>query len=301
MLNAQGRAICDLSLYRTPLTREKCQFTAPGKATDPDELLIECDAKLASGLANTLYGYRVRRKIAISMEENLGVWALIPKYDNSAEGQESLVMLAQEANKLIDIGSSLSNEIVRSNMIVVNDPRIGALGLRIITDSSDFDQVKRNLTPLIDNEIISITAKDYTLLRYSLGVGEGQQDHPESNCLPLECNADFLGSVSFSKGCYLGQELTARIHYTGVVRKRLMPIMLDLKSGLGADATLPLLDNSDIIDEASKKKVGVLRHVVRNKGLALLRYDLANKSESLIHEGSKMKLSAYIPYWWDIK
>ena len=34
------------------------------------------------------------------------------------------------------------------------------------------------------------------------------------------------GTVSFNKGCYLGQELTARTHHTGVVRKRVMPIAL---------------------------------------------------------------------------
>ena len=36
----------------------------------------------------------------------------------------------------------------------------------------------------------------------------------------------FFSPVSFSKGCYLGQELTARIHHTGVVRKRVMPITI---------------------------------------------------------------------------
>lgn len=296
-LNAQGRAICDLTIYRTPLTREKCEFTPPGKAAEPDELLIECDAKLASGLANTLYGYRVRRKIAISMEDNLNVWSLFPTHDS--EQGNSLTSRGQEVNKIIDIGSSLSNEIVKGNMIVVNDPRISALGLRIITDSKDFDQLKSSMTTLIDNEIVSISTKGYTLARYSLGVGEGHLDHPESNCLPLECNADFLGSVSFSKGCYLGQELTARIHYTGVVRKRLMPVILDLATTDTGDA-VPLVDNSDIIEESSKKKVGILRHVVKNRALALLRCDLVSKSESLIHEGSKTKLTTYTPYWWTV-
>lgn len=40
---------------------------------------------------------------------------------------------------------------------------------------------------------------------------------------PLESNQDFLRSISFHKGCYLGQELTARSNYTGIIRKRLFP------------------------------------------------------------------------------
>lgn len=296
MLNAQGRAICDLTIYRTPLTRDKCEFTPPGKATDPDELLIECDHKLASGLANTLYGYRVRRNITLSMEDNLKVWSLIPLFDTS-QGTEDSRTLAEGGNKLIDIGSSLSNEIITGNMIIVNDPRLSSLGLRIIADSADFDHVKGNISPLLSNEIRQISVKDHTLIRFSLGVGEGQKDHPESNCLPLECNADYLGSVSFSKGCYLGQELTARIHYTGVVRKRLMPIVLNRKS----DKDLPIMDNSDIIDETNKKKVGILRHTIGDRALALLRCDLAIDNKNLIHEATKTKLSTYVPYWWDIK
>lgn len=36
--------------------------------------------------------------------------------------------------------------------------------------------------------------------------------------LPLECNLDALHGVSYDKGCYLGQELTSRVHHTGVIR-----------------------------------------------------------------------------------
>lgn len=291
-----------MMLYRTPLTREKCEFTPPGKATESDELLIECDSKLANGLANTLYGYRVRRKIAISIEDNFHVWSLIPNQLYSVD-EDSSAETAQQGNKtIVDIGSSLTNEIVKGNMIVVNDPRLSSLGLRIITDNADADQMRRNLMPLIDNEIVSINLKEYARLRFSLGVGEGHKDHIESNCLPLECNADFLGSLSFTKGCYLGQELTARIHYTGVVRKRLMPLIVERKSiDEESSANLPLLENSDIIEEASEKKVGVLRQVIGNRALALLRHDMVREAKSLIHVDSKMRVTTYIPYWWDVK
>ena len=45
--------------------------------------------------------------------------------------------------------------------------------------------------------------------------------------MPLEYNLDGLGAISFTKGCYVGQELIARTHFRGVVRKRLMPVQVE--------------------------------------------------------------------------
>ena len=50
--------------------------------------------------------------------------------------------------------------------------------------------------------------------------------------MPLEYNLDGLNGVSYTKGCYVGQELIARTHNRGVVRKRLMPIAIKGDCGL---------------------------------------------------------------------
>lgn len=290
MLNAQGRAICDLLIYRTPTTRLECSFSPPGILTEPDDLLIECDAKLASGLANTLYGYRVRRKISISLKDKLSVWCLFPKFDLDRPG----LTLTYGKEPLYDI---MTQQFVTNQLTVVNDPRLRSMGMRIISISRDFNDVKYSIQSFINTDIQEGSIKDYLLNKYLLGVGEGLGDHPESNCLPLECNADFLNSVSFSKGCYLGQELTARIHHTGVVRKRLMPIILDLATQTKDSG--PLIANTDIIEQISRKKIGSLRSVVKNRGLALLRHDSITETLNLIHEGSSTKISTYKPYWWN--
>ena len=44
------------------------------------------------------------------------------------------------------------------------------------------------------------------------------------HAIPLEYNLDGLNAISFTKGCYVGQELIARSHFRGVIRKRLMPV-----------------------------------------------------------------------------
>ena len=83
----------------------------------------------------------------------------------------------------------------------------------------------------VKNEIIedniervaSMRAETYGALCALCGLWSGEA---LSNRLPLECNLDLLGGISFEKGCYLGQELTARTKYRGKVRKRVLPFFL---------------------------------------------------------------------------
>jgi folate-binding protein YgfZ len=69
----------------------------------------------------------------------------------------------------------------------------------------------------------------YRRLRYALGVAEGAE---LLGLLPLECNLEGLNAVSFEKGCYVGQELTARTHHRGVVRKRVVPARFEVANAV---------------------------------------------------------------------
>jgi folate-binding protein YgfZ len=60
------------------------------------------------------------------------------------------------------------------------------------------------------------------MLRILHGALEGTE---VDGIIPLESNIDWLNGVVFDKGCYLGQELTARTHYRGLLRKRCFPIV----------------------------------------------------------------------------
>lgn len=86
------------------------------------------------------------------------------------------------------------------------------------------------------------SASDYLLHRIALGVPEGTSDIIPTHAFPIESNLDAMGgckfvvlccltdfhysTVDFRKGCYVGQELTVRTYHTGVVRKRILPILL---------------------------------------------------------------------------
>jgi folate-binding protein YgfZ len=91
------------------------------------------------------------------------------------------------------------------------DPRLPALGERWLAPVSDDDQ----------------SADDaWRAHRLSLGVPEGRAELGSDATLWLECNAAELGGVSFSKGCYVGQENTARMNWRQKVNRRLIVVPL---------------------------------------------------------------------------
>ncbi|CAH1400617.1 unnamed protein product [Nezara viridula] len=93
-----------------------------------------------------------------------------------------------------------------------------------------------------DDKIPDLPRGDlYTLCRYKLGIGEGINELLFGQSFPLEMNCDYLNGVSFNKGCYIGQELTARTFHTGVIRKRLMPLLFESEA-LGVPINTPIED-----------------------------------------------------------
>ena len=64
----------------------------------------------------------------------------------------------------------------------------------------------------------------YHLLRYKYCVPEGPIEIINNVSLPLEINLDLLGGINFEKGCFIGQEVNARIKWRGLVKKKYVPI-----------------------------------------------------------------------------
>lgn len=89
----------------------------------------------------------------------------------------------------------------------VPDPRLAALGRRWLAPASE-------------------AATEWLAHRLSLGVTEGVGELGSGETLWLECNARELNGVSFAKGCYVGQENTARMHHRAKVNRRLVVVPL---------------------------------------------------------------------------
>lgn len=107
------------------------------------------------------------------------------------------------------------------------DPRLGALGERWISKVSEDDEA----------------ADDAWLAhRLALGVTEGSAELGDGETLWLECNAAELHGVSFSKGCFIGQENTARMNWRQKVNRRLVVVPLDQSDPARQRAAYPALN-----------------------------------------------------------
>lgn len=117
------------------------------------------------------------------------------------------------------------------------------------------------------------------------------RDLPPGVALPLESNLVYMQGISFSKGCYIGQELTARTHHTGVIRKRLMPVRLS--------APVQDLEEGAELETELGKSAGKHRAGVGTLGLSLVRTAYANDVLTLkSSDDAKVTLQASVPGWW---
>ncbi len=125
------------------------------------------------------------------------------------------------------------------------DPRYAAMGFRSIVPSGS--------APVSD---------DYDAARIALGLADSVADIGSGVLFPHEANLDQLGGVSFTKGCYVGQEVVSRMEHRGTARSRILPLKL---SG-PAPAKGSLIRSGD-------KTVGEVLSSRGMRALGLLRLD----------------------------
>jgi len=128
-------------------------------------------------------------------------------------------------------------DITRDNSIAVHwrreagrddtvDPRLAALGARWLAPAAPTDEA---------------CDEAWQAHRLSLGVAEGQAELGSDRTLWLECNAAELHGVSFTKGCYIGQENTARMNWRQKVSRRLTVVPLERSDEQRRRAAYPVL------------------------------------------------------------
>jgi len=123
----------------------------------------------------------------------------------------------------------------------------------------------------------------YDSHRLALGLPDGSKDLDAEKSLLLEAGFDELNGVSWSKGCYMGQELTARTKYRGLLKKRLVPVTVQ---GALPPRGTPVL--------AGGEEVGEMRSGRDGLGLALLRLEALEQPGLACGEAV---LTPHIPGW----
>jgi len=166
-------------------------------------ILIDTEADRAEVLVRKLTLHRLRAKVTIEPVASLSVYAAW------GDGAAARLKLNDTAGSTAPVGGG----------IALVDPRLAAAGLRLLL-SEDGAAV------LTAAGFSPATFDDWDRARIGLGLPDGARDLEPEKALLLENGYEELAGVDFDKGCYMGQELTARTRYRGLIRKRLMPVVI---------------------------------------------------------------------------
>jgi folate-binding protein YgfZ len=123
--------------------------------------------------------------------------------------------------------------------------------------------------------------------RLRLGLPDGSRDLEREKSILLEAGFDELHGIAWDKGCYLGQELTARTRYRGLVKRRLVPVHV---LGVPPPPGTPILYDG--------AEVGTMRSGRDNAGMALLRLEVLHlpAGGGRLHAASA-ELVPVVPAW----
>jgi folate-binding protein YgfZ len=212
-------------------------------AASADGFLIDCAKAHAADLAARLKKYRLRAKVTIQ--------------DRSAEF--AVVALPEVPPD--------------ATVVAFVDPRLAAIGARAIVPVAALESwVRAHALNLRDKGV-------YDERRITLGVPDAA-DIPPETYFPLDCNFEELNGVDFDKGCYVGQELTARMKHRATARRRILPV--------AANTLLPVSGTPVTLNGV---EIGELRAVHGSHGLALVRLDRLGEAEEATAGGATIHIS----------
>lgn len=257
ILNSKGKLITDTILYPTPLS------STDAKVMRYPTYLLEFDASIVDYIQDLFNIHKLTSKVKIKKANDLISWDLSlqlpPEPTNpwvtnlldpstTTKTPEDALAFAQEIVSAFFQGSE--DQIIALYIERRTDEILEANGeapqmFRVVT-TSDTQDVSKIFNPVGLPYPCSIEKVDQSFFResrFEAGFVDSTSDFKPESLLPLELNFDYLpNAVSADKGCYMGQELTARTLATGILRKRLVPVTLT-----NTDALTPSAKYHDIM------------------------------------------------------
>ena len=157
------------------------------------------------------------------------------------------VTLADRSDQLQVYAAWDGEPALEDGVLTAADPRLADAGWRVISQQP------------LDTDA---DAAEWDAHRLALGLPDGSRDMETDKTVLLEAGFDELRGISWTKGCYMGQELTARTKYRGLLKRRLVPVLID---GVAPPPGTPVL--------FAGAEVGVMRSSLAQFGLAQIRLD----------------------------
>jgi len=199
-----------------------------------------------------------------------------------ADGDSLLIEC--EADRRADLAQRLKMYKLRSKIEIVQAEYDVFAAFGAAPPTTDAIAYPDPRTPVLGNRMAlpagstpgsEIPFEDYDRLRIANAVPDGSRDMEVGKAILLENNIDLLNGIAWDKGCYTGQELTARTRYRGLVKKRLTPVRI---SGAVPEIGTPLIE--------AGSEVGEMRGASGDLGLALLRLERLRKPGPIAVDGA---------------
>jgi len=263
---AQDRAL--YSAFLTPqgkFLHDFCLVESGGP--DGPRYLLDPEAERRADLVKRLSMYRLRSKVKVA--DVAGDLAVVVFWGPGALAKLGLPATAGTAKPL-------------GGGVVFTDPRLPALGARAFLPPAEVDALA-TAAGFADAPI-----EDYERLKASLGVPAGSRDLVPEKGILLENGFEELNAIDWDKGCYMGQELTARTRYRGLVRKRLLPVEID---GAAPEPGTALM--------LGEVEAGELRSVAPGGGLglAMIRIEHLDRARAEGLTAGATRLRPTVPDW----
>ncbi|MGL5785057.1 MAG: YgfZ/GcvT domain-containing protein [Alphaproteobacteria bacterium] len=197
-------------------------------------------------------------------------------------------------------GNAIWGQEKRVRFAFYRDPRCESLGWKALMEASSGALPQNMLQEALGVALAQVPFAHYDALRLELGIPDHHRDLIPGRSIPLECGFGELGAISWQKGCYLGQELTARTHHQGLVRKRLLTVE--------GEGELPpfgakLMYKGAPVGEI-RSGVKLLEKSPKSRCLALIRleafFEAEATQEAFILEGTNAFYQPYRATWMEL-
>lgn len=206
-----------------------------------EALMLDCERARLGDLGQRLAGYRLRAQVDLA---------------DASDDYRLVAAMGGDIHGRFGLSAEPGNCTAFAGGLALVDPRDRRLGVRVVLPARSAN------APLEALGISEVPFERYEALRLSLGVPDGSRDLAIDKAILVESNFEALNGVDFTKGCYVGQELTARTKYRGLVKRRLMRVRIE--------GTAPAPGTALSING---KEAGEMRTAMSDMGLAVIRLD----------------------------
>ena len=255
----QGIISNDIELLRKKPSIYSSLLTPQGKfqydffiSNFKEKFYLECDISAQEELISKLMMFKLRLDVKVSINSDYNIILSKKKLNFSERNSSSIFSFY--------------------------DPRFdNSFFSRTYADSNFLNEIKKKYVEINENR--------YQTLRLNNCIPDFSIDATKAKSLLLEMRFDELNGISWTKGCYMGQEITARMKYRNIVKKKIFKVLIDFRSNLKNEITL------------ENETVGKLTSHNKKDGIAFLDTKaLSNLNTKKFFSGDS-KIIIQEPWW----